>query len=147
MSLSFLAPAFLAAAAAAALPIVLHLLRRHPERRVPFAPVHLLKTAPIEQSQRRRLRDLLLLALRVAALVLMALAFARPFLPRVSAGEAARVTVVAVDTSFSLSAPGAFDRARALARDAVGKAPSGSLVAVERFADDAVMEVEPTIDR
>lgn len=145
--MSFLSPAFLAAAAVAALPIVLHLLRRHPERRIRFAPVHLLRTAPVEQSQRRRLRDLLLLALRVAAVVLIAIAFARPFLPRVSAGGISAVTVVAVDTSFSLSAPGAFDRARALAREAVRHAPSGQAVALERFADDAVMEVEATRDR
>ena len=40
--LSFLAPLFLAGAAAAAVPIVLHLLKREPEARVKFAAKNLL---------------------------------------------------------------------------------------------------------
>ena len=77
--LSFLSPLFLFGAAAAAVPIVLHLLKREPEARVRFSAVKLLKRAPVEHTQRRRLRELILLALRVTALVLLALAFARPF--------------------------------------------------------------------
>ncbi len=145
--LSFLAPAFLAAAAAAALPIVLHLLRRHPEVRVRFAAVRMLRGAPVEQSQRRRLRDLLLLALRVAALVLLAVAFARPYLPGAAAQGAAPVTIVAVDLSASMTAPGLFARAQARAREAVQRAPAGRRVGLETFADRADLLVEPTLDR
>ena len=116
---SFLSPWFLAGALAAAVPIVVHLLRRQPEARVKFGPVALLKRAPVEHSERRRLRQLLLLALRVAALVLLAVAFARPF---VASGDLQvdGVTVVALDTSMSLSAPGRFERSRQLAHAAVG---------------------------
>src|SRR5437868_7008096 len=46
--LSFLSPLFLVGAAAAAVPIVLHLLKREPEARVQFAAVKLLKKAPVE---------------------------------------------------------------------------------------------------
>ena len=77
--LSFLSPLFFAGAAAARFPIVLHLLKREPEPRVKFAAVKLLKRAPVEHTEKRHLRELLLLALRVTALVLLALAFARPF--------------------------------------------------------------------
>ena len=78
--MSFLSPLFLLGALAAAMPIVLHLLKREPEARVKFSAVQLLRHAPVEHTSRRRLRELLLLALRVAALLLLALAFARPFL-------------------------------------------------------------------
>ncbi|HEY6213346.1 MAG TPA: BatA domain-containing protein, partial [Vicinamibacterales bacterium] len=71
--MTFLAPAFLFGAAIAAVPLILHLLKREPEPRVKFAAVKLLKNAPVEHSQRHRLRELLLLALRVGALVLLAL--------------------------------------------------------------------------
>ncbi len=54
--LSFLSPLFLVGAAAAALPIVLHLLKRQPEARVKFAAVKLLKRAPVEHTQKRHLR-------------------------------------------------------------------------------------------
>src|SRR5712691_6673032 len=107
--LSFLSPVFLAGAAMAAVPIVLHLLKREPEARVKFAVVNLLKQAPVEHTEKRHLRELLLLALRMAALVLLALAFARPFFATGAAVGASGVTVVALDTSYSLSAPGRFE--------------------------------------
>ena len=62
--MSLLSPLFLLGALAAAIPILLHLLKREPEIRVKFAAVQLLKTAPVETSRRQRLRELLLLALR-----------------------------------------------------------------------------------
>ena len=103
---SLLSPLFLVGALAAAVPVVLHLLKRNPEPRVKFAAVALLRHAPVEHTSTRRLRQIALLMLRVAALVLLALAFARPYFPSAAASPAAGVTVVALDTSFSLSAPG-----------------------------------------
>ena len=76
--MSFLFPAFLAGAAAVAVPILLHLLRRDAAARQPFSDIRLLRRMPA--ARRRRLRDRLLLVLRVSALLLLALAFARPYL-------------------------------------------------------------------
>ena len=145
--LSFLSPLFLAGAAAAAVPIVLHLLKREPEQRVRFPTVRLLMGAPVEHTDRRRLRELLLLALRVAALVLLAVAFARPFLASGAALRSAGVTVVALDTSYSLSAPDRFERARALAKRAIAEAPAGDLVGVVTFADTGDIVEKPSADR
>ena len=145
--LLFLSPLFLAGAAAAAVPIVLHLLKREPEQRVKFAAVKLIKQAPVEYTDRRRLRELLLLALRVTALVLLALAFARPFLATGAAVGSTGVTVVALDTSYSLAAPGRFERAQQLAKEAVAKAPAGDLVGVVTFADEAEIVARPGSDR
>jgi len=144
---SFLAPLFLAGAAAAAIPIVLHLLKREPEARVQFAAVKLLKKAPVEHTQRRHLRELILLALRVTALVLLALAFARPFFATGAASASTGVTVVALDTSYSMSAPGRFDRARQLAKDAIARAPAADLVGVVTFDDEAQIVMKPGTDR
>lgn len=145
--LSFLSPLFLAGAAAAAVPIVLHLLKREPEPRVRFAAVRLLKNAPVELTEKRRLRELLLLALRVAALVLLALAFARPFFASGGAVRASGVTIVAIDTSYSMSAPGRMDHAKQLAGDAVAHAPAGDLVGVLTFDDAANVLARPSADR
>ena len=145
--LSFLSPLFLAGAAAAAVPIVLHLLKREPEARVQFAAVKLLKKAPVEHTQRRHLRELILLALRITAFVLLALAFARPFFATGAAIGTAGVTVVALDTSYSMSAPGRFERARQLAKDAIDRAPAGDLVGVVTFADEAATVARPGADR
>ena len=145
--LSFLSPLFLAGAAAAAIPIVLHLLRREPEPRVRFAAVKLLKHAPIEHSEKHRLRELLLLALRVAALVLLALAFARPFFASGADVATAGATLIAIDTSASMSAPGQFDRAKRLATEAMARVPAGDLVGVLSFADAADLLAKPSADR
>src|SRR5437868_377178 len=128
--MSFLSPLFLIGAVAAAVPIVLHLLKREPEPRVKFSAVKLLKKAPVEDTEKHRLRELLLLALRVATLVLLALAFARPFFTSAEAGGRAGVTVIALDTSYSMSAPGRFERARLLAKEAIGRTAGGDQVGV-----------------
>lgn len=144
--MSFLFPAFLLGALAVAIPIYLHLSRRDVAPRVPFSDLRFLKHAPMMQSRRRRLRELLLLALRVAALLLLALAFARPFYDptgRLDRG----VTIVALDTSYSMTFPDGFERARAEARDAVGAAPSGHAVGVITFDDHAQVATEPSLDR
>ena len=102
--IAFLSPLFLAGALVAAVPVLLHLLKREPETRLQFSAVKLLRGAPVEHSQRQYLRDLLLLALRVAALLLLALAFARPFFRSAAYGATSGITVVAIDTSLSMSA-------------------------------------------
>src|SRR5512132_560999 len=112
--MSFLFPAFLFGAVAVAIPIVLHFLRRDVAPEVPFTAVRLLQRSPLERSRRRRLRDILLLAARVAALLLLAFAFARPYIAG-AAGSAAGMWIVAVDRSFSMGAPGRFERALELA--------------------------------
>lgn len=145
--MGFLAPIFLLGALAAAVPIVLHLLRREPEARVPFAAVRMLRHAPVEHADRRRLRDLLLLIMRVAALLLLAFAFARPFVSASTGGLTAGVTVVALDTSYSLSVPGRFARAQSLAQQAIDAAPRGHLVAVVTFGDGAQVRQPPSADR
>jgi len=142
--MSFLAPLFLAGAVAAAIPIVLHLLKRQPEVHLKFSAVKLLRAAPVEHAQKRHLRELLLLALRVAALLLLAFAFARPFLNSSASAAASGVTVVALDTSLSMSAPGQFEKARQLARQAIDKA--GGTTSVITFADTATVTSQPSSD-
>src|SRR6476469_10063350 len=118
--MSFITPWYLAGAALIALPIVLHLLRRDVAPPVPFTAVRLLRRSAVERSRRHRLRDLLLLAARVTALLLLAGSFARPYIAR--AGSTGRATVVLLDRSFSMSAPGRFARAQQLAREAIDQA-------------------------
>lgn len=145
--LSFLSPLYLLGILAIALPIALHLFRRRTDLVVEFPAVRLLTSTPVEQQRRKRLRELILLALRVTALVLLAAAFARPFLAGRMLAATTPVTVVAIDRSFSLSAPGVFDRAREQAAAAINEAPSGHAVALVAFDEAAETVVQPTTDR
>jgi hypothetical protein len=139
--MSFLYPAFLIGALAAAIPIVLHLLRRDVAPEVPFTAVRLLRRSPLEQTRRRRLRDLLLLAARVAALTLLAAAFARPYLTAAAGGPT--IEIIAVDRSYSMAAPGQFERAQAEARSAIAAAGRGRRIAVIAFDDRAAVVAMP----
>jgi len=131
---AFLTPLYLLGGLLIALPIVLHWLRRDVAPSVPFTAVRLLRGSPINRSRRRRLRDLLLLAARVLALLLLAASFARPYIA--GARAAAGATIVAVDRSFSMSAPGEMARARALARTAIQES-AGDRIAVVGFDEEA----------
>ncbi|MBN2128621.1 MAG: BatA domain-containing protein, partial [Sedimentisphaerales bacterium] len=120
--MSLLYPLFLAGIAAVTLPIVLHMIRRHTSRRVPFSTLMFLRTTAPRLKNRRRLEHVPLLMLRCLILCLLALAFARPFIPRPVAHDRVRVgkrLVVLVDTSASMRRTGVRDRALSEARAAI----------------------------
>ena len=144
---SFLSPLFLIGAVAAAVPVLLHLFHRRTEVVIDFPAVSLLTRAPIEQHRRRRLREIMLLVLRIAALVLLAVSFARPYVAGAVAPASAPMTVVVADTSMSLSAPGQIERVREAAQHAIRSAPSSHAIALVAFADAATVVVPPTTDR
>jgi hypothetical protein len=130
--MSFLYPAFLIGGLAIALPIVLHLLRRDIAPEVPFTAVRLLQHSPVDNPARQRLREWLLLAARVVALLLLAGAFARPYVQGATPPE---VHVVAIDRSYSMGGPERFARALERARAAIDSTPRGARVAVIAFDD------------
>jgi|GEM_PF-5125575 len=77
----FLAPASLWALTAAAVPLVLHLLQRRAVVPRDFPPAVLLEAGAADAARARRLRELLLLTMRMACLTAVALAFSRPTIP------------------------------------------------------------------
>lgn len=143
--MQFLAPLFLAGLAAVAIPVWLHLVRQHRAPVVPFPSVHLIKSSPVEQRSMRRLRDLLLLLLRAAALALLAVAFARPFFAQ--AASPAAITMVAVDISASMGGDARFESARAVARKVIDDAPDGHRVGVAAFDHNGRTVLLPQSDR
>jgi len=101
--MGFLSPWFLLGAVAIGLPIWLHLLRQHRRTPMSFSSVMFFERRVQSSIQQRRLRYLLLLAMRVLVLLFLALAFASPFVNRkVVAATARTLTVIAVDHSFSM---------------------------------------------
>src|SRR5258708_21210512 len=80
--MSFLAPLFLAGAAAIALPVLFHLIRRTTREKTVFSSLMFLMQSPPRLTRRSRLEHILLLALRCLVLFLLAVGFYRPFLKR-----------------------------------------------------------------
>ena len=102
--IGFLSPLWLLAGLAAAVPLVIHLLRRRTGARVEFPAVRWLARAEREHSRALRLRNLFLMLLRVAALLLLAIAAARPVARLPGAGHAPTALAIVLDNSLSTSA-------------------------------------------
>jgi hypothetical protein len=114
--MALLAPLFLAALAALAIPLILHLSQRARKEPVRFPSLSFVQRVPFKTTERRRLRDRLLLLLRLAAIALLVFAFTRPLLERGPLGGggtvAAREVVILLDRSASMAYGDHWDRAR-----------------------------------
>ena len=78
--MSVLAPLYLLGALGISLPILFHLIRRRPKGEIEFSSLMFLDPTPPRLTRRSRLENWPLLLMRALALLLMAIAFARPFL-------------------------------------------------------------------
>lgn len=108
---------------AAGLPVAVHCLTRPKPRRLPMSTIRFLQDVVRQRRARHRLRDILILTLRTAALLLLAFAIARPLwgkretaVPEESTAVA-QVVILDVSQSMSAQAGGSstFERARAVA--------------------------------
>lgn len=135
--MAFLNPIFLLGAIAAGVPLLVHLVRRTRAPRIQFPSLMFLRKIEQKTIRRRKLRNLLLLLIRCVALLLLALAFARPFFTGatpVSASGDHTSTVILVDGSYSMRYGDVFNRARQSARNTINDAASGDQVAVVLFS-------------
>src|SRR5262249_22172857 len=148
--MAFLSPLFLLGAVAAAVPVLVHLVRRTRARRVQFPSLMFLRRIEQKTIRRRRLRNIVLLVMRCAALLLLALAFARPYFPglRSSASGSRQIrSVILLDTSYSMLYPGVFDRGRQAARDVVRGAAGDEKLALVLFSGVSDISMPFTEDR
>ena len=99
--MAFLAPAFLALAALAGVPLLVHLLRRRVGRVLDFPAVRYLERMEQEHSRDLKLRNRLLLILRLIAVIALALAAARPIARLLGVGHAPIAVAIVMDNSLS----------------------------------------------
>lgn len=116
--MDFLNVLFLAGAATALVPIIIHLVQRRRVQRVVFGSLRFLRKTSHTVVHRRRFEEILLVILRALALALLAAAFARPFFrkPQELTGRKMLVgeeaALVMIDNSYSMSHQGRLDRAK-----------------------------------
>jgi hypothetical protein len=84
--MSFLNPILLAALAAAAIPVIIHLINFRKPRKIAFSTLAFFQELQKSTIRRINLKRYLLMAMRVMAVTMLALALARPFLPSQIAG-------------------------------------------------------------
>ena len=136
--MAFINPLFLFGMLAATIPIVVHLVRRTRALRVQFPSLMFIRQIEQKTIRRRKLRNLWLLALRCLALLLLALAFSRPYISASNreAASAEGTGVILLDVSYSMRYSGVFERARQVARDVAGSATSGDRLALAVFSSN-----------
>jgi hypothetical protein len=122
----FLATWFLLLGGAAVVPLLIHLLRRRVGLEVEFPAARYLARAEREHSRTLKMRNLLLMMLRMLAIVLVALAAARPTARLGGSGHAPTALAIVLDNSMSTSlveegAP-LLDRFKRMADDALASA-------------------------
>lgn len=111
--MSFAYPSFLWALFALAIPVIIHLFNFRRTTRVFFSNTRLLRQLKEETTQKRKLKQWLVLAARLLFLFFLVIAFAQPFLPPVFEGSQAKNKIIYLDNSMSMSAPVA-EKTRAL---------------------------------
>ncbi|WP_367868689.1 BatA domain-containing protein [Pedobacter sp. WC2423] len=104
--MNFLYPGFLFSLLAVAIPILIHLFNFRKFKKVYFSNVSFLKAVTVQHSSREKLRNLLILACRILAIIFLVLAFARPYWSSGSAGspENGNLVNIYMDNSYSMEA-------------------------------------------
>lgn len=150
--MTFLNPALLAGAAAAVIPLVLHLLNRRRFRVVRWSAMIFLEDILRTNRRRIRIEQWLLLAIRASIPAWLALVMARPVLTG-AAGRIRRAptsAVILLDNSASMEIGEAGRSALAAAREAAAMVledlPRGSEAAVIGMAGPLLLTEEPSVD-
>jgi hypothetical protein len=148
--MGFLAPWFLAGALAVGLPVFVHLLRRQTTEPRPVSSLMFFERGTQSSTRHRRLRYLLLFTLRTLTVLLLALAFARPYFKHKTVLASDKLLLVAIDDSFSMNAKdGAatkLDEAKRGALDVLSHKSAGQKAQVIELGGQMKLLTQPVED-
>ncbi len=149
----FLSPFLLLGLGAIAVPILVHLIQRERKRVVEFPSLMFVQKIPYQSVRRRRIRHWALLAMRAAAIALIVLAFARPYLPASAAATlgatagGSREVVILLDQSASLGYGDRWQRAKDEAARVIGSLGATDRATLVLFSRNAEENLRATSDR
>jgi hypothetical protein len=147
---TLIAPLFLAGLLAIGLPLWLHRLSAENPNRQRFSSLMFLEAGEPRRVLAKTLQYLLLLALRIAVIALLVLAFVQPALwrpPQAAATDGARLHIIVLDTSASMAAGDRWERAVDAAADVIDALDAedrAELIAAGRVTE---IVTAPTMDR
>ncbi|HEX7998261.1 MAG TPA: BatA domain-containing protein [Pyrinomonadaceae bacterium] len=133
--MSFLSPFALAGLILLSLPVLIHLLAKRRARPVDFPSLRYLRETPSFRLRPRRIRQPLLLALRVLALSLLIFGIARPLVNL--RPPSSRVRLILIDASLSMRATGRTAAAKEAARSLINRLARDEQAAVVSCSSDA----------
>jgi hypothetical protein len=103
--MSFVYPSFLWALTALSIPIIIHLFNFRKTTRIYFSNTRLLRQVKQETTQKRKLKQYLVLASRLLFLLFLVLAFTQPFIPAAEQLSAGKNKIIYIDNSYSMTLP------------------------------------------
>lgn len=135
-----LAPVFaIAGGVLASVPLILHLFRRTPAVRMPFSIVRFLTPSLPTTTRRSRLEHWPLMLLRILAVLLIALAFARPFqrvsIDRQEAASSADRIAILIDASASMRRDGLRDAVTSELKQVASTFDDQDIVSIATFSE------------
>ena len=135
--MSFLNPFLLFGSLALAIPVLIHLVRREKSEIIPFSSLMFLLKVPKRSIRQQKIKNLLLMALRLLILALLVGAFARPYMTqpaKPSANATAnRGIVMMLDTSYSMRYGNNFDKLKSEAQKRIDGMRSTDRMAIVAF--------------
>ena len=144
--MGFLAPWFLAGLFALGVPVFVHLLRKHVTVPRPVSSLMFFERGIQSSTRHRKLKHLLLFALRFALVLLLVLAFANPFLRRASADANSRLLLIVLDHSFSMRAGTRFADAKQQALATLAARPRGEKAQIVALGGGVDLLTQPIAD-
>ena len=100
--MNFAFPSFLWALSALSIPIIIHLFNFRRTTRIFFSNTRFLRQLRQETTQKRKLKQYLVLASRLLFLFFFVMAFAQPFLPAQEQMNSGREVTIYLDNSYSM---------------------------------------------
>ncbi len=147
--MGLLSPWFLAGIAAVGLPVYVHLLRQYRQKPIQFSSLMFFEKRTQSSIKHRRLKYLLLFALRCLFVALLVLAFARPYIhsTTIANANAGRTMIIAIDNSFSMRQGDRFADAKKAALDQVNAMRADDRAQIISFGGPARLLTEMISDK
>src|SRR4051794_16973913 len=149
--MNFLNPFFLIGSLALAVPVLIHLVRREKTEIVPFSTLMFLLRVPKRAIRQQKIKNLLLMALRLLLLALLVGAFARPYITQATSptanGPGNRAVVLMLDNSYSMRYGDTFSKMKSEASKRIDALGSADRMALISFNDNATLLLSPTGDK
>jgi hypothetical protein len=144
--MGFLAPWFLGGLALLGVPVFVHLLRKHITVPRQVSSLMFFERGKQSSTRHRKLKFLLLFALRFALVLLMVLAFANPFIRRSSADASSRLMLIVLDNSFSMRAGNRFADAKRQALETLASKSKGEKAQIIGLGGQVDLLTQPITD-
>jgi hypothetical protein len=141
MGLSWISPLYLSGALLLALPVLIHLVQRHHLNGIKFPSLMFLKQVPQREKRHFEIRNWLLLLLRCLLLLLVVIAFARPFFTGgsepVALDPGRKDSVIVIDQSYSMRIAERWQQAQETALKLVDEKQPRDRIGVVIFDDSS----------